>query len=126
MNRTASPVADATRICTVGEPTTSTGLSNVADEKSACCPGISSATPLTRLDRLPVKVPGSVLIAPGVPLGGLDAGWAGPRTSILTGAGLPGAPGCRSLEKPDVVIRRVSASKPESLEKVKPVPGTPP
>ena len=66
-------------------------------------------------------------MAAGLPSGGLAMRWVGPATVTLTGAGPPAAGSGKSSErKPDVVSRRVSASKPVTREKVKPVPGLSP
>ena len=81
-NSTASPVADAARIRTVGAPTTSTVDSNGRLPNSANWPGMSSPAPPTNDD----SPPGSVETAAGVPFGGLAIGCGGPTTPTATPA----------------------------------------
>ena len=68
-NSTASPDGEATRIRTVGAPTTSTGSVKGTETKAACWPGTSATTPLTNEASPPAD--GTEEIAAGFPPGGL-------------------------------------------------------
>src|SRR4051812_20340204 len=90
-NSVAEPVGDAARSRTVGAPTTSTGLLNGPDWNAANCPGTSWDTPASsELSRPPA--PGSALIAPGLPFGGLAIGCGGPLT-VRAARPVPVSPG---------------------------------
>jgi hypothetical protein len=78
-NSVASPVGDAARSRTVGAPTMSIDFSTGAETKVANWPGMSPATPSSRLVSRP-PMPGSEDRAPGLPFGGLAICWASPLT----------------------------------------------
>ena len=70
-------------------------------------------------------MPGNTVMAAGLPSGGLAMRCCGPAMGTFTGASAL-VSGYVSEEKPDVVSRRLSASKPDTREKVKPVAGLSP
>jgi hypothetical protein len=74
----ADPVGEETANSTVGAPTTSTAVSSGSLSKAANCPGISTDAPPRALPREPI--PGTVVMAAGVPPAGVTTGWVGPPT----------------------------------------------